>query len=121
MVNEIQNQLRSSYIRFEDFQVKSLQEKSKKLGYQVERPYFFENKEGIEFCLSVTPAMEYVPRIYIHFWKKELEVKIQTTSYGSLTGDEFKSFLKAQQNALEMKKLIEEVYKNKSLPTIVEE
>lgn len=67
--------------------------------------------------LSFIRAFHYAPEIYTEYEKgygKPTGFKIQTTSYGSLDAEEFAEFLKEQNEALEVVKILTEKFVKKS-------
>ena len=67
--------------------------------------------------LSYIRAFHYAPEIYTEYEKgygKPTGFKIQTTSYGSLDAEEFAEFLKEQNEALEVVKILTEKFVKKS-------
>lgn len=66
--------------------------------------------------VSIHPA-SYAPEIYTEYegnYGKPSGFKIQTTSYGSLDAEEFAEFLKEQNEALEVVKILTEKFVKKS-------
>ena len=93
-------------------------------GYDVYYP--FVNESGY-FMLEIVAndSVGYLPRIYIRNKNKllgrdEIDVEIQTTSYGALNQKEFTRFLEAQQNAMRVASEIKKLYKDYYFPTVIE-
>lgn len=92
-------------------------------GYDVYYPFVKENGY-FELELVVNDSVEYLPKIYIRNKNKllgrdEVDVEIQTTSYGALNQKDFKKFLEAQQNGMRVAAEIEKLYKEGYFPTVI--
>ena len=92
-------------------------------GYDVYYPYVNESG-SFKLELVQNDSVEYLPRIYISNINKllnqdELDVKIQTTSYGALNQKEFRKFLEAQQNGMRVAAEIKKLYEEGYFPTVI--
>lgn len=82
--------------------------------------YNCENDNTLDNCennrainLSPIRPLHYTPEIYTEYengYGKPTGFKIQTTSYGSLDAEEFAEFLKEQNEALEVVKILTEKF-----------
>lgn len=92
-------------------------------GYDVN--YSFVKENGyFEFELVENDFGKYLPKIYINninelLGRDEVDVEIQTTSYGALNQKDFKKFLEAQQNGMRVAAEIEKLYKEGYFPTVI--
>lgn len=120
----IKDQLKEVY---KDPQIVNFVKKANELGYITYEPFFheWENMKGekrliLKLNVSSNEMNDYTPeiRVYDKDVDGEFHIKIQTTSYGSLNEQEFSKFLEAQNKAVQMRELIKDVYKNKSLPIL---
>lgn len=92
-------------------------------GYEVYYPFVRESG-FFELELVQTDYVKYLPKIYINninelLNQDEVDVEIQTTSYGALNQKDFKKFLEAQQNGMRVAAEIEKLYKEGYFPTVI--